>query len=75
MEYQTGYARYLAEEKHASDNTLHSYLRDVGQYLRWLEGEGLPPEQAVQRDVEAYIRFLAAAGKSAATVTRSLASL
>ena len=75
MDYQSGYARYLTEEKHASDNTLSSYLRDVNQYLRWLEGESLPPEQAEQRDVEAYTRFLAAKGKSAATVTRSLASL
>ena len=75
MDYQSGYARYLTEEKHASDNTLSSYLRDVNQYLRWLEGESLPPEHAEQRDVEAYTRFLAAKGKSAATVTRSLASL
>ena len=75
MDYQTGYAHYLTEEKHASDNTLSSYLRDVNQFLRWLAGEGLLPELAEQRDVEAYTRFLAAKGKSAATVTRSLASL
>ena len=75
MDYQTGYAHYLTEEKHASDNTLSSYLRDVNQFLRWLAGEGLLPELAEQRDVEAYTRFLASKGKSAATVTRSLASL
>ena len=45
------------------------------QYLHWLEGEGVPPEQAAQKDVESYTRFLSAKGKSAATVTRSLASL
>ena len=46
MDYQTGYAHYLTEEKHASDNTLSSYLRDVNQFLRWLAGEGLLPELA-----------------------------
>ena len=75
MDYQSGYAHYLTEEKRASSNTLSSYLRDVNQYLHWLAGEELLPEQAEQRDVEAYTRFLTSKGKSAATVTRSLASL
>ena len=75
MDYQSGYAHYLTEEKRDSANTLSSYLRDVTQYLHWLEGEGVPPEQAAQKDVESYTRFLSAKGKSAATVTRSLASL
>ena len=69
------YERYLAEEKKASPNTLSSYLRDVNQFRRWLEGEGLSEEQAVQADVEAYTKALSAKGKSVATVTRSLASL
>ena len=58
MDYQSGYAHYLTEEKRASSNTLSSYLRDVNQYLHWLAGEELLPEQAEQRDVEAYTRFL-----------------
>lgn len=69
------YERYLAEEKKASPNTLSSYLRDVNQFRRWLEGEGLSEEQAVQADVEAYTKALSAKGKAVATVTRSLASL
>ena len=69
------YEDYLITEKKASANTVSSYLRDVTQYLHWLEGEGVPPEQAAQKDVESYTRFLSAKGKSAATVTRSLASL
>ena len=64
MDYLSGYEHYLSEEKKASANTLSSYLRDVGQYARWLEGEGLSPEQAVQRDVEAYMKSLSAKGKS-----------
>ena len=75
MEYLTEYERYLAERKKASPNTLTSYLRDIRQYLAWLSEEGLTPEQAAQSDVERYIKVLTSKGKSAATVTRSLASL
>ncbi|WP_297208956.1 site-specific tyrosine recombinase XerD [uncultured Flavonifractor sp.] len=75
MEYLAEYEQYLKEEKKALPNTLSSYLRDIRQYLSWLNGEGLTPEQAAQGDVEGYIRTLSAKGKSAATVTRSLASL
>ena len=62
MDYQSGYAHYLTEEKRASANTLSSYLRDVTQYLHWLEGEGVPPEQAAQKDVAVSYTHLAAAG-------------
>ncbi len=75
MDYLGGYATYLTVEKQAAPNTSSSYLRDVGQFIRWLEEEGLSPEQAVQSDVEAYTRYLTAKGKSVATVTRCLASL
>ena len=75
MELLKGYEGYLTTEKKASANTLSSYLRDVGQYLHWLEGEGLCAEMAVQEDVERYVKYLSGKGKSVATVTRSLASL
>ena len=75
MEYLSGYERFLTEEKKASPNTLSSYLRDVRQYLDWLGEKGISPPQAVHADVEAYTRSMTARGKSAATVTRSQASL
>lgn len=75
MEYLKGFERFLTEEKRASPNTLSSYLRDVRQYLEWLDEAGLSPAQAVHADVEAYTRSMTAHGKSAATVTRCQASL
>ena len=75
MDYLAEYEAYLTVEKNASANTLSSYIRDVSQYLRWLEGVGITPEQAAQADVEAYTKYLSGQGKSVATVTRSLASL
>ncbi|BFK87062.1 site-specific tyrosine recombinase XerD [Pseudoflavonifractor gallinarum] len=75
MDCYQEYERYLAEEKKVASNTLSSYLRDIRQFLHWLEGEGKLPEQVKQSDVESYTQFLSSEGKSAATVTRSLASL
>lgn len=69
------YEGYLIEKKKASPNTLSSYMRDVRQFLHWLEGEGLAVGQVVQSDVEAYIQQLSCKGKSVATITRCLASL
>ena len=75
MEYLSGYEHYLETEKNASPNTLSSYLRDVRQYLGWLEEGGLTPAQATRGDLEVYTHGLTARGKSAATVTRCQASL
>ncbi|MDD5938545.1 MAG: site-specific integrase, partial [Clostridiales bacterium] len=75
MDYLAEYRRFLEEEKHSSDNTVSSYLRDVHQYSQWLETEALFPEQAARVDIERYIRHLTSLGKSNATVIRSLASL
>jgi integrase/recombinase XerD len=75
MEYLKEYEAYLTTEKKASPNTLSSYLRDIGQYLRWAEGEGFTPYQAEQEDIEHYVKHLSAVGKSVATVTRGLASI
>ena len=75
MEYLKEYEAYLTTEKKASPNTLSSYLRDIGQYLHWAEGEGFTPYQAEQEDIEHYVKHLSAVGKSVATVTRGLASI
>ena len=44
-DYIDGYTAYLVEERHSSDNTVSSYVRDVTQfaaYLRDVEEEELP---------------------------------
>ena len=75
MEFLSEYERYLRDEKKASSNTMSSYVRDVRQFLCWLEEEHITVVQAVQQDIDRYLKTLAAKGKSAATATRSLASL
>ena len=37
MDYIAEYSAYLTGEKHASQNTVSSYLRDVTQFSEYLE--------------------------------------
>lgn len=69
------YEEYLRAEKKASANTVSSYLRDVKQFVSSLEARGMTPQMAASRDVEEYICAMNRMGKSASTVTRSLASI
>ncbi len=75
MDLVESFEHYLTTEKRASQNTVSSYLRDVRQYLRWLEENGLAPEEVSQQQAEDYISSISARGRSAATSARSLASL
>ena len=66
---------YLTTEKKSSANTVSSYVRDLIQFHRYLQGEGLSLAEADTDVIEGYDSWLTGKGKSAATVTRSLASL
>lgn len=75
-DYIEEYRSYLVEERRASANTLSSYLRDVRQFERYLQSVGQLDILAVRREtVQEYMERLLGKGRSAATVTRSLASL
>lgn len=75
-DYIEEYRIYLAEERHASANTLSSYLRDVRQFEGYLQSEGLGDVCAAEKGVvQEYMNRMLGKGKSAATVTRSVASL
>jgi integrase/recombinase XerD len=66
---------YLTTEKRSSANTVSSYLRDVKQLIDYLTPRNLTVETVTREDMQGYIRWLTGAGKSAATVTRVVASL
>ena len=63
MDCYQEYERYLAEEKKVASNTLSSYLRDIRQFLHWLERAGKLPEQVKRPDVASYTQFLSSEGK------------
>ena len=69
------YEEYLIHVKNASANTISSYMRDLRQYASYLETRGLDVLKADQTVVSEYVTWLHDAGKSPATVSRSLASL
>ena len=70
------YEEYLATEKHASQNTLSSYMRDLHQFEAYLtEFSPMPLPQVTQEVISAYVAWMGGKGKSAATITRSIASI
>ena len=70
------FRQYLTEEKHASANTLASYLRDVSQFSAFLASErNRTVTGASEKDLDAYLAYLRREGRSAATVARCTASL
>lgn len=70
------FEKFLVEEKKASSNTVNSYLRDVRQFSEYLEANtDLSIDTVQQPDIQAYADWLKGRGKSAATVSRSVASI
>lgn len=70
------YRLYLINERCASQNTLSSYMRDLTQFSSWLVGRQFRDLRMVkQNNVTEYVDWLTGRGKSAATVTRSIASI
>ena len=70
------YENYLVKVKQSSANTVSSYMRDIRQFTGWLESMGHADVMTVTSlQIGDYLAGLQAAGKSGATVSRSLASL
>lgn len=75
-ELLASFEAYLIHTKHASENTVASYMRDVRQYSQYVEGILQEELLAVSHDeVVAYTDWMSGHGKSAASVQRSLASI
>ena len=70
------YENYLSKVKQASANTISSYMRDIRQFSEWLStNEGVEVADAQQLNISRYLAHLEQEGRSAATVSRNLASL
>ncbi|MCD7734301.1 MAG: site-specific integrase, partial [Clostridiales bacterium] len=75
MQVVDEFKNYLTTEKKSSANTVSSYLRDVNQFADYLSQRNMELSTVGQDDVQEYVQWLSGQGKSAATVTRALASL
>lgn len=73
--YISNFQKYLTEERNASKNTLSSYMRDVHQFSDYLERSNLDIVNVRKNQLEEYMSWLKKNGKSAATISRSAASL
>ena len=72
----SAYENYLTKVKQASSNTVFSYMRDIRQYSEWLRSAyTVSVLNATQMNISGYLAHLQQEGRSAATVSRSLASL
>lgn len=76
MDYVLIYENYLLNVKHASSNTVSSYMRDLRQFGTYVHDHLNQELDALNRDtINDYLSWLTGNGKSPATVSRSLASL
>ena len=69
------YEEYLVREKHASQNTVSSYLWDISQFADYLQARGPELLEVTAETVQSYMDWMLSRGKSAASVTRFLASV
>ena len=69
------FEEYMKTEKRSSANTVSSYLRDASQFEAEMLDRDCLLTEVQKGDVEDYIHILIRRGKSAATVTRSIASI
>ena len=70
------YENYLSKVKHASANTIASYMRDIRQFSSWLHSTNeIDVIDATQSNVSDYLQHQRSDGRSGATISRSLASL
>ena len=70
------YENYLTKVKHASANTIASYMRDIRQFSAWLNHMcEIDVIDATQSNIADYLLHQQSDGRSGATVSRSLASL
>lgn len=75
MECISRYQDYLVQVKHASDNTIVSYIRDIRQFASYILDAGVSMFSVSRDTVLAYVDSLKSAGKSESTIARSVASL
>ena len=70
------FENYLLHTKHASDNTVASYMRDIRQFRDYMtDVEDMDLSRCDRDCICRYTTFLREKGKSPATVTRGIASL
>lgn len=72
----SAYESFLLNMKHASANTVASYMRDIRQFSAYLNEAAKLSAESCDRDcICRYVQHLTNQGKSPATISRTIASL
>ena len=75
-DYQIEFEQYLRDTKGASNNTLESYMRDMGQFIKYLLMTDVNDMTDVDKSVvDGYVEYCKNSNRSNATVTRVIASI
>ncbi len=76
QDYIFEFEEFLKTEKKSSQNTLESYLRDIGQFSVFCFSNKINDTVSVKSDtIKKYFEYLTVLGKSQATISRVRASL
>ncbi|HAM97006.1 MAG TPA: site-specific tyrosine recombinase XerD [Marinilabiliales bacterium] len=76
-DYYEGYKSYLQLEKSLSGNTVEAYLKDIGKFTEYLEGQGFSanPTDVTQAKIREFIDFINELGMSASSQARALSGI
>jgi len=75
-EYLDRFITYLVIERNASPYTVRNYHQEVGEFLRFLKGEGVSSLQEVDRQhLFRYLLWLRAKGYAKASIRRRISEL
>ena len=76
LQYVDAFALFMDNTRHKSSNTIQSYKRDVSQYIKYLDTNGITDiTKTTQKIVKQYLESLKKQGRASSTVSRTLASL
>ena len=74
--YVEDYILFLKKERHRTENTIESYKRDLTQFIKYLQAQGIDSVTDITRsNVLSFLVELRNAGKAASTLSRTLCSI
>lgn len=73
--YQEEFKSFLSLKKNYSQNTINSYISDIGLFLRYLSEEGILVEEVTKNTIMSYLSYLRKMGKSSSTSARYIAAV
>lgn len=74
-ELLTEFIDYMDKERNSSENTIQSYVRDIRQYIEYMDSNMVDITKANRTNVLSYIMHLQKINKAPASITRAVAGI